>query len=282
MPNRAADDWRRTDRGCCGQPVRAIGRLRPLPSVFALSSSCFASLMQYRHLCECLPRFPLRFFCRPTFRSCCGGCPVRFDGGARCAYELETQGAGDGRCLDQFDRHRIAEPIGHGTADESATGLVEAEIFIADKARRNQTVGAGFVEFDEQAGAGDAGNMAVETWRRRDRRENARSAGRRSRARPSWRGVRSPRCWRRFRQARGLSVPSGKPSGAELERADQRAMHDQIGVAADRRGEVGVAAKIEAEMAVILRRIFRLRLAAQNHQIASRTDADLRRSRRRG
>ena len=42
-------------------------------------------------------------------------------------------------------------------------------------------------------------------------------------------------------------------------------MHDEIGIAPDRRGEMGVAAEIEAEMAKILRRIFRLGLAAQHH-----------------
>ena len=52
--------------------------------------------------------------------------------------------------------------------------------------------------------------------------------------------------------------------GTELLRADQRAMHDQIGVAADRRSEMGIAAQIEAEVAEIFRRIFRLRLAAQH------------------
>ena len=41
-------------------------------------------------------------------------------------------------------------------------------------------------------------------------------------------------------------------------------MHDEVGIAADRRGEVRVAAQVEAEMAEILRRIFRLRLAAQH------------------
>ena len=44
-------------------------------------------------------------------------------------------------------------------------------------------------------------------------------------------------------------------------------MHDEIGIAADRRGEMRVAAQIEAEMAEILRRIFRLGLAAQHHLV---------------
>ena len=35
---------------------------------------------------------------------------------------------------------------------------------------------------------------------------------------------------------------AGQAVGAKALRADQRAMHDQVGVAADRRGEMGVAA----------------------------------------
>ena len=55
--------------------------------------------------------------------------------------------------------------------------------------------------------------------------------------------------------------------GAEILRADQRAMHHQVGVAADRRGEVRIAAQIEPEMAVVLRRVFGLRLGAQHHLV---------------
>src|SRR5260370_7177984 len=44
-------------------------------------------------------------------------------------------------------------------------------------------------------------------------------------------------------------------------------MHDEVGIAADRRREMGVAAQIEAEMSEILRRIFVLRLRAQHHLI---------------
>ena len=41
-------------------------------------------------------------------------------------------------------------------------------------------------------------------------------------------------------------------------------MHDQIGIAADRRGEMGVATQIEAEMAQIIRAVFGLRLRTQD------------------
>src|SRR6202051_1035558 len=81
---------------------------------------------------------------------------------ARMAHELETQGAGDRRGLDQFHTDRIAEPMGFGMADERAGGFVKTKIFVADESRRDEPVGAGVVELDEQAGAGDAGNMAVE------------------------------------------------------------------------------------------------------------------------
>ena len=63
------------------------------------------------------------------------------------------------------------------------------------------------------------------------------------------------------------SMPSGRPPGAELQGAHQRAMDDQVGVAADRRGEMGVAAEVEAEMADVLRAVFGLRLGAQHHLV---------------
>ena len=59
---------------------------------------------------------------------------------------------------------------------------------------------------------------------------------------------------------------------AEVQRADQRAMHDEVGVAADRRGEMRVAAQIEAEMAVVLVAVFGLRLGAQHHLVDQRLD----------
>ena len=48
-------------------------------------------------------------------------------GRARMAHELETQGAGDRRGLDQLHGHRIAEPMGFRMADEGAAAFVKAE-----------------------------------------------------------------------------------------------------------------------------------------------------------
>jgi hypothetical protein len=77
-------------------------------------------------------------------------------------HKPETQCAGNRRCLNQFDGHRIAKPVGSRIADERAARFVKAEIFIADVARWNKAVRASFVEFDEQAGAGDSRNMSIE------------------------------------------------------------------------------------------------------------------------
>src|SRR5271169_3107003 len=82
--------------------------------------------------------------------------------GTVMANKLETQSARDGCRLDKLDRDWIAKTVSDRAADESAAGFVEAEIFVADIARRNETIGTGFVELDKQAGAGDTGNVATE------------------------------------------------------------------------------------------------------------------------
>src|SRR5262245_43712573 len=46
---------------------------------------------------------------------------------------------------------------------------------------------------------------------------------------------------------------SRQAAGAEPQRADEAAMNDEVGVAADRRGEMSVAAQVEPEMPVVFR-----------------------------
>ena len=124
---------------------------------------------------------------------------------AAFGQKLEAQRAGDRRRLDQLDRDAVAEPVASrrcGRRPCACAVLVVAEVLVADGARRDEAVGAGVVELDEQAGAGDAGDAALEASRRCGRRGSARSAGRRSRARPSWRAARRPRSARRSRPAR--------------------------------------------------------------------------------
>src|SRR6266478_6576895 len=49
--------------------------------------------------------------------------------------------------------------------------------------------------------------------------------------------------------------------------SDQRPMHDQVSVAPDWRGEVGIAAQSQAEMTDIVRAIDRLRLAVKDQLV---------------
>src|SRR5436853_340527 len=53
----------------------------------------------------------------------------------------------------------------------------------------------------------------------------------------------------------------------EPQRANETAVDDEVGIAADRRGEMRIAAQIQAEMPVIFRRIFGLRLRAQHNLV---------------
>ena len=54
---------------------------------------------------------------------------------------------------------------------------------------------------------------------------------------------------------------------AEVQRTDQRAVDDQVGVAADGRGEVRVLQQVQAEVAEILVGVAGLRLRAQHHLV---------------
>ena len=59
----------------------------------------------------------------------------------------------------------------------------------------------------------------------------------------------------------------GQGAVAERERPDQRAVHHEVGIAADRRGEMRVAPQVEPEVAVVLGGVFGLGLRAQHHLV---------------
>ena len=63
-------------------------------------------------------------------------------------------------------------------------------------------------------------------------------------------------------EARRFAV--GQAVIAQLQRADQRAMHDQVRIAPDGRGVMRVFRQIQSEMAQVVRGIDRLRLGAQH------------------
>src|SRR5215475_3568225 len=83
---------------------------------------------------------------------------------AALGEKFESQRAGDRRRLHQLDGDAVAEPVrlAAAVADQRMPTLVVAEEIGADGARRDEAIGAGVVELDEQAGAGGAGNVPFE------------------------------------------------------------------------------------------------------------------------
>ncbi|MCY1290883.1 hypothetical protein D9M70_400460 [compost metagenome] len=80
---------------------------------------------------------------------------------------------------------------------------------------------------------------------------------------------------RHARRADALDM-LGLPLGAD--QAADRAVHQQVRIAADRRGEVGVGLVVQAEVAVVLRGVHRLAEGTQHHrldQLEVRTALDL-------
>src|SRR5262249_19007740 len=160
----------------------------------------------------------------------------------------ESQRACDRRGLDQPHGDAIAKAISLAAprADQRVALLVIAEILAANGARGNEAVRAGVVEFDDQAGARGTGDVAGGGWADAIGEEmrqqaiarllfvfhGAALAGRDLPAAPPERGGVLFR-----RQA----------TNAEPQGADEPAMDDEVGVAADRRGEMGVAAQVESE-----------------------------------
>jgi hypothetical protein len=65
------------------------------------------------------------------------------------ADDLEAQGARNRRRFDKLDRDRIAKTMRCRSTDESARGLFETEIFLADGSRRDEAIGAGLVKLHE-------------------------------------------------------------------------------------------------------------------------------------
>jgi hypothetical protein len=78
--------------------------------------------------------------------------------------QLEAEGAGERRCLDELDLDAVAKAMHFACAraDHGMARLVVVEIVGAQRAHRHEPVGAGLVELDEQPGAGDAGDAPVE------------------------------------------------------------------------------------------------------------------------
>src|SRR6516162_11593220 len=128
-------------------------------------------------------------------------------------------------------------------------GLVIVEVFSTQRADRNQPVGASLVQLDEQAGAGDAGNAALKS--RADPVDEM--MGDQAVGSLAF-GLHSPplgdgNLGCDFAQM-FCRLAIRQRAFAEAQGADQSAVHDEVRIAADRRGEMRIATEIEAEMAV--------------------------------
>ena len=165
----------------------------------------------------------------------------------------------------QLDPHLVAqaEGLAGALADQHLAAFVVAEELLAEAADRDQSVGAGTVERDEQAEAGDRGDPA---------REGCADMGRHVGRDITVHGAAlgrdgAPLAHREMlaelRRSGGLSLV-GQAAFAQPVGRDQGAMDDQVGIAADRRGEVGVARQRQAEMAEVVGAVDGLALAAQD------------------
>ena len=148
-------------------------------------------------------------------------------------HKTKSQRPGNRRGLDKLDSDRVAEPVCFRMADERATRLVETEIFVADGTCRDKTIGAGLVELNEQAGTGYAGNVPIE--------DGANAVGQEMRDQPIGgfalrlhRTAFGDRNVRRDLTQRASIDIVRETIQSELLRADERPMHDKVGIASDR------------------------------------------------
>src|SRR6516162_7124480 len=83
---------------------------------------------------------------------------------ASLRQQLEAQRAGNRHGFDKTHRHLVAQAVGLAgrVTDQRMGSFVITEEVIAERARRDEAVGAGLVELDEQARAGDAADMSLE------------------------------------------------------------------------------------------------------------------------
>src|SRR6516165_3511742 len=123
--------------------------------------------------------------------------------------------------------------------------LVVAEIIGADGARRDESVGAGVVELDEQAGAGGARDVALEGRADAVGEEMGEQAVEGLAFRFHGAALTS-RDLRADLAEGGDVLLRWQFAVAEPQGADEAAMDDEVGVTSDRRGEMRVAAQVEA------------------------------------
>src|SRR5439155_5596350 len=130
----------------------------------------------------------------------------------------------------------------------------------------DKAVGAGIVQFDEKSRAGNAGDVAAELC--------ADLIGQKVGQQPvegfALRFHGAPLCRRDggsdFPECADISV-LGQTVRAHAQGSNEAAMNYEICIAANGRGEMGIAPKVETEMTVILCGVFSLRLGPEHNLV---------------
>ncbi len=190
--------------------------------------------------------------------------------------EAEAERALDWVGFEELDLDGVAEAEGlaGALADQGMVALVEGEKVVAEGGDGDQALGTGLVEADEEAEGGGAGDAAVEAGVELGSHEAGDQA-----LEGAALGFHGPAlaAGEVLAQARqlGLVHTLGKPVLAKDQVADEGAVDDEVAVAADGRGEMGVVLQVEAEMADVLRAVDGLGLGAQDQGGDQLTQADV-------
>src|SRR5262252_9596745 len=170
---------------------------------------------------------------------------------AALGENFEAQRARDRRSLHQPHRDAIAEAISLAAAcaDERVSVLVIAEIVRADRARGHEAVGPGVAELDKKPGAGRPGDVPGKSRtdaigeEMRDQAVEGLAFG--------FHGAALGGGDLRANLAKRSRVLLLRQAAVtEPRRANEAAVDDEVGIAADGRGEMRVAAQVQAEMPV--------------------------------
>src|SRR5262249_3722286 len=99
-----------------------------------------------------------------TFETPAAGMAFRTSLIASFGEDFESQRARDRRGLDQLHGRGVAQPVAFTgvIADQRVACLVVAEIVVAERACRDESISACFVELHEQARPRDAADPALE------------------------------------------------------------------------------------------------------------------------
>ncbi|MNE10564.1 hypothetical protein D3C80_1032810 [compost metagenome] len=143
--------------------------------------------------------------------------------------------------------------------------IIVGEILAAQGRNRHQAVGARLVQPHEQAEAGDAGDAPAEGRADMVFQEGGDVAVHGVALGGHGAALGARHLLGDGRQFGDLAVRQAVRT--QVQAADQAAVNDQVGIAPDRRGEVGVAVQVQTEVTDVVRRIDGLHLGAQDHLV---------------